>query len=230
MNKRIVELQKFAEIGRISPSLFHDILNPLTGLMLYFDSIEKRDDKKIQSQLDSVIESSKNIREFIKIIQEFIYGQKPEIINIDEIIQNVIKIMATKAHYNHVSIVLLRKNKVRTKCPPIFLYQILINLISNAIDAYNEVKDSRDRRINIILEKIKNDIVIKIIDNGIGIKEEESKKIFDPFYTTKETGTGIGLPTVKNIVEKEFKGNIQVESTYNKGTVFKILLPIKNPE
>lgn len=232
MNKRIIELEKYAEIGRLSPSLLHDVLNPLTGLMLYFDSIEDKADVDLQAKihLASAIESSKKMREFIKIIQNFIHGQKSETIDVEEIIQNVIKIMSTKARQNNITFLLIRKNKVRTNCPPLFFYQMIINLISNAIDSYDEIMDSRDRYINIILEKEKPNIVIKIVDNGIGLESNKINKIFSPCYTTKEKGTGTGLPTVKNIVEKEFNGKIKIVSKLDCGTTFKILIPLKNPE
>ena len=122
----------------------------------------------------------------------------------------------------------IRKNRVNIQCPPLFLYQIVINLISNAIDSYNEISDTRKRQINIYLEKDLEYINLQISDNGIGVRKTDADKIFNPFYTTKEKGTGIGLPTVKNILEEKLGGSIKLESDAGSRTVFKILIPLKN--
>ncbi len=223
MKDKIQKLEKFAEIGRFSPSILHDVLNPLTGLMLYLDSI-----KGESMHLTSAKESSKKMRDFINIIQEFIHGEKEQVSDLDEIIQNVIKIVSTKARHNNISIIFIRKNRVRINCPPLFLYHIVINLLSNAIDAYDKIKDDRDKHINITLEQDSANFCIKIIDNGSGITESEKLRIFNQFYTTKESGTGTGLPTVKNILEKELNGSIEIESQIGIGSTFKALIPLKN--
>jgi len=69
-----------------------------------------------------------------------------------------------------------------------------------------------------------NQVVIEVEDNGIGIKEDDASKIFDPKFTTKSSGMGLGLPMVKNIIEA-YNGTITFQSKYDEGTVFTVTLP-----
>ena len=106
--------------------------------------------------------------------------------------------------------------------------QIVYNLLSNSIKYI-----STQGKISVALEKKKDDILLNISDNGIGIKEEDLKYIFERFYRVDESrnkntgGTGLGLSIVKSIVDIH-NGNINVKSKYGEGTEFTITLPIKN--
>lgn len=111
------------------------------------------------------------------------------------------------------------------------LASILNNLIINAIDAIND-----SGVINVVEYKENNKYVIKVEDNGCGIEEEDLDIIFEPGYTTKynsltgNMSTGLGLSHVKQLVENNFKGEIYVHSVANKGTTFKIVIPVNKIE
>jgi signal transduction histidine kinase len=107
--------------------------------------------------------------------------------------------------------------------------QVFINLTLNALDAMPEggslkITTRRERD-----DSGKDSIVIEVADTGIGIPTKDLAKIFDPFYTTKEvgTGTGLGLSLSYNIV-KRFKGDIRVESEVGRGTIFTIIFPVEH--
>jgi polar amino acid transport system substrate-binding protein len=105
------------------------------------------------------------------------------------------------------------------------LEQVFINLIKNACQAL--VDNSKKIEISTTYEKEKKQILIKVMDEGIGIKEEHKKKITDPFITTRrdQGGTGLGLYISKQIV-KEHKGSIEFQSEEGKGTTVTVILPV----
>ena len=104
--------------------------------------------------------------------------------------------------------------------------EVIVNLSQNAIHAVNEKNNSEQDKIIEITSVIRDDkYVLSITDNGCGIPEDKLNKIFEPYYTTKATGTGLGLTTVYKIV-KEFSGDISVKSIAGEGTSFIISIPV----
>jgi signal transduction histidine kinase len=226
MKEKVKELERYAVIGKIFPSLFHDILNPLSGFILYLNS-QVISDSQMKEQMNLVSESSNKLMEFIKITQQFISNETNKITSVDRIVENVMKLMSVKSKHNNVKINFIRTSNILINSSPLFLYQILINLISNSIDAF-EGLDKRNKYINVVIENKNKYIQIKVIDNGKGIDENDKVKIFKQFYTTKEHGTGTGLTNIKNIIENELYGNIKVESKIGIGTEFIINIPDLN--
>jgi signal transduction histidine kinase len=103
--------------------------------------------------------------------------------------------------------------------------QIILNLVSNGIEAYSSAEQTGDERTVIIrLERKRSAALIQVTDHGIGINPTDRDKIFRPFYTTKQKGTGIGLFIVKQVVENDFKGTITLASD-RPGTTFRVSLP-----
>ena len=103
----------------------------------------------------------------------------------------------------------------------IYLSRIITNIVSNARQATDE---SRENIINVDVEQRQKRIIITIEDNGVGISEDLYQRIFEPNFTSKSSGMGLGLTMVRKMIE-DYKGEISVKSTVGKGTVFTILLP-----
>jgi signal transduction histidine kinase len=101
------------------------------------------------------------------------------------------------------------------------LGRVFLNLIANAIEAMRQ-----DGKLSIFTKREKKKFIIKIQDNGSGIPEKDLIKVFDPFFSTKKGGTGLGLSTCQNIVASH-GGLIEVESAWRKGSVFSVSLPIE---
>lgn len=121
-------------------------------------------------------------------------------------------------------------NLPEIQCYPGSLNQVFMNLLANAIDALEEsfaVSHLAIPQIKITTETINNEVVIKIIDNGIGMSEQVQKRLFDPLFTTKPTGkgTGLGLSIAQQIVEDKHKGRLTVVSVAGQGCEFTIVLP-----
>ncbi|MDO9548295.1 MAG: ATP-binding protein, partial [Candidatus Marinimicrobia bacterium] len=116
--------------------------------------------------------------------------------------------------------------KIESNLPPLYadkiqIKQVVVNLIQNAIQS----SDSDDLQINIDLKSDDDNVILEIIDNGPGISLEYLQKIFEPYFTTRRKGTGLGLPIVKRIVENH-RGNIMLSSVTGQGTTVTITLPI----
>jgi signal transduction histidine kinase len=226
------EIYRYAEIGKISCELFHDILNPVTGLTLFLENICNGSNNNLQIKnlnklLEPTFESSKKIIDFVRIIQRNINEPNhTEKIILNNTINDAIKLVFQKAKLFGVSIIFIQKQNIILNCSQLYFYQMIVNLIFNAIDSFEKVDDDRKRKIIITLEIPKtnpSDILLKIKDNGIGFNQKID--IFKALYTTKKKGIGIGLTTVKNIVESKFNGKINYESIIGKGTEFTIKIP-----
>ena len=113
------------------------------------------------------------------------------------------------------------KEEIIAKFDRTQLIRVVTNLVKNAIQAISEDQTPKII-VNVFTEK--DDVVITVADNGVGISEENKKKIFEPKFTTKNSGMGLGLGMVKNIVET-YNGSITFTSQEGKGTVFKVKFP-----
>jgi signal transduction histidine kinase len=105
------------------------------------------------------------------------------------------------------------------------LIRIITNLVKNAIQAIPEQQENKV--VAVTIKKESNNVIITVADNGMGIATEDFNRIFEPKFTTKSSGMGLGLSIIKNIIEN-YNGTITVESRKGKGTTFTVSLPIIN--
>ena len=113
------------------------------------------------------------------------------------------------------------KNEIITQLDKIQLTRIVTNLVTNAIHA---LQNTKDPYIKVSISEKGREVLIQVEDNGMGIEKADAPKIFEPKFTTKSSGMGLGLPMVKNIVET-YNGSITFVSTVNEKTVFSVSLP-----
>jgi signal transduction histidine kinase len=225
--EKMAQMYRFAEFGRLSSGLFHDLINPLNALSL---NIEKIKGEESKPHLDKAIMAAKKMEDFINAIRKQMSKQDNEIpICLNDEIKQVIEILAYKARKANVKIQFSTKSEIKTVGNIIKFNQIILNLIANAIDSCSEKKINDNKVIVKIFEE-DGKAVLVVKDNGIGIKTENLEKIFEPFYTTKNTmsGIGLGLSLVKRIIEKDFGGMIRVKSEFGEGAEFTVEFPIKN--
>jgi signal transduction histidine kinase len=146
--------------------------------------------------------------------------------NIADEIDQVVKMLEYKARGHDVTIIWQsepRRQELFYSGSVNHFWQIITNLISNAIDAYEGKHDAR--RVLLHVARDASGIRIHVTDFGVGIPKVKQEKIFEPFYSTKKAGTGIGLAIVKRMVEKDFGGTINITSKPGQGTTFTITLP-----
>lgn len=223
LKQKVQELEQLSEIGKMSATITHEIKNVVTSLkgfmeLLKFNTTEEG--KKYIKIIESEIERMESI------LSEILYLAKPsklikEKISLQELINEVIQVMQPQASLNNVAI----QFNVHENCNSMIvgnanrLKQMFINLIKNAIEVMHN-----GGTINVELKNMYNKIQIYIQDQGIGIPEEHLNKLFTPFFTTKEDGTGLGLSLVKKVVD-EHQGKIAVESTIDVGSTFILEFP-----
>jgi len=219
--EQLLKSEKLSAIGELSARIAHDMRNPLSTIK---NSLELM--KASQKNMDA---KTKMI--WVRIDRSLLRMSHQVDDVLDYVKVNPIKKKRTKLSFilhdsmKRVSVpknikVTLPKNDVEIPCDSERLGVVFVNLIMNAIQAMEFKKGE----INISVTNESRDIVlITVKDNGPGIPGTLIPKIFDPLFTTRQVGTGLGLPSCKNIIEKH-NGSIDVSSTMGKGTTFLIRL------
>jgi len=241
-NKKVEELQKSAEQlakseresawREMAKQVAHEIKNPLTPMKLSIQhlnrSVEVKDEMskhKMNRVTASLIEQ---IDALTKIANEFSnFAKMPKAVegkvNLVELLQNVYSVFAESENYQ-IEFINRIEDEAFVWADKTLLLRVFNNLIKNAIQS---IPTTEEGLIKIILYEEDNMFMIEIKDNGVGISEAQAKRIFVPYFTTKSTGTGLGLAMSKQIIEN-MKGNIIFTSTINVGTVFYVTLPKHN--
>lgn len=226
---------KLASIGRLAAGVAHEINNPLAiinekaGLMKdliqYGDLAQNKDrfTQLIGSIQDSVARCRTITHRLLSFSKKIDRGR--EDFNINEAIKEVVGFIEKEIQTKGINMIFdFQENLPKIITDKGQLQQVLLNIINNAIDA---VEQGGTIEIKTLLLDT-NHIEISIKDNGIGIPKDKLKHIFEPFYTTKKKGTGLGLYISYGIIKK-LGGDIHVESEVGKGTIFTIKIPV-NPE
>lgn len=229
--EKMIQLSRFAKLGKLSSGLFHDLVNPLTAMVLNMKELKKEchqedDFKQIENRLNSAIKASDRMRDFINSVRkQFVNRETKRIFSLNREVRDAISLLDFYAKKNMVEIIFLVNKDIQTFGDPIKFNQVLTNLISNSIDSFQPpVTNKIDCRIKIYLEQSGESISLSVIDNGKGISKNIHHKIFEPFFTTKKSqdNVGIGLYLVKSIVENDFNGKIILKSTEGKGSTFTV--------
>ncbi|AZU61820.1 ATP-binding protein [Neobacillus mesonae] len=221
--ERLRRTEKLSVVGELSASVAHEIRNPLTSLK-GFVQILQVEDVKHQYYYQIMLDELNRINH---IVGELLLLAKPQHVKfskawIQKLLHDVISLLGTEASLYNVQIESSFPNEdLFIECEPNQLKQLFINIIKNAIEA-----STKGGKVTITLKKEDgNRILIMIEDNGSGISEERLQKIGEPFYSSKEKGTGLGLTVSFKIVQSH-KGTIRFESQKNEGTTVFIELPI----
>lgn len=207
--------QNYALAGRLSASIIHDILTPITSLALISGNNLKQSEEAIQT-------STKEIKEFVEIMKDFLTESHGNTL-LNEEVRKCIKLMSKKALMENVQIQFIEFDQVNTEISSLHIYQIVINLLSNAIDA---CKNSMSKKIILLLKREESSIRLECRDFGEGIASERIESICEPLYTTKSDGHGLGLYSVKHVVENCLKGTLKIESEPGNGSLFICTIPL----
>jgi signal transduction histidine kinase len=232
--QRLAQSEREGAWREMAKQVAHEIKNPLTPMKLsvqYLQKSLKEDPNNWPKKFDKVsITLIEQIEALNNIANEFSNFAVLPKINLTKI--NIVNFLEITIHLyqNTPNVVMHFENKIKSKNILVEadreqMLRVFNNLIKNAIQA-TEKCDTGKIELECSLTNDKN-VLIKIIDNGIGIAEENFEKIFVPNFTTKSAGTGLGLAMVKNIIES-FGGKVYFESQINKGSTFFIELPLLN--
>lgn len=209
---------KLLHIGELTSRITHDMRNPLTVIINYSTMIQKNSRNKLDKKsLDQLALIENEARKMYHQIEDVLnYVKLPPLKLQDYSLHDILKKVIENVQTTDDVEIHLPKNNPQIICDIDKLEIVFVNLITNAIEAINGIGS-----INIYAKTTPNNIVIEIEDSGPGIMEEDLEKIFEPLFTTKQSGTGLGLSSCKNIIERH-RGEISVR---NDPTTFTIKLP-----
>ncbi len=203
----------------------HEVKNPLTPMKLKMQNFERKFDPNDPEIRNKVKDLSKAMIEQIDLIATVAsafsqFAQLPEkentVFNLNKEVDDIIRIFNDDKVFLHSN-----KEDIMINMDKIYLNRIITNLVTNALQAAD---DYRPVIVNVDLELINKRVVIIVQDNGKGIPDDMYERIFEPSFTSKSSGMGLGLTMVKKMIE-DYKGEIKVQSRLGVGTRFTISLP-----
>jgi PAS domain S-box-containing protein len=209
-----IQNSKLASLGELSAGVAHEINNPLTIIMGNLDLITKsiNDPAKIKTRLGRISSSCDRISKIVGNLKKFSRSNNDverELICVQDLITEAISLAEFKAKPFQTKLSLESNTDCTILCNEIEIEQVAINLINNAIDA---TKDLSERWVKLSIEEKDEFVELRFTDSGPGISKADQKKLFDPFFSTKEIGegTGLGLSISKGIIE-DHEGSIIID-------------------
>ena len=232
--------EKLASVGLLASGVAHELNNPLTGILTFSHLLrQKMPDKSTDAEdMDLVIRETKRCAAIIKRLLDFAREKQPEkkFTDLNQVIDDTVQIVERPAHLRDIEI---NVDLDRT-LPPIWIdadqiKQVVMNMLVNAQHAVEEkgsitVTTRRAQDPRAAATEDRPMVAISIVDTGCGIPEANLRRIFDPFFTSKDVGkgTGLGLSVSHGIIEAH-TGLIEVESKVGEGSTFRVYLPLTPP-
>ncbi|AZB42524.1 PAS domain S-box protein [Bacillus sp. FJAT-42376] len=228
LEERLRKSDTLNVVGELAAGIAHEIRNPMTALKGFIQLLEGsvKDDFGMYF---NVIKSELNRIE--SIITEFLVLAKPQAVHFEQnsivkIMKDTMELLNAQAIFSNVQLELSEEGDIPSiYCEPNQMKQVFINILKNAI----EVMPGGGTVKSVLKMQGPDQLSISIKDEGNGIPEDKLKRLGEPFYTTKDRGTGLGLMVSYKIIE-EHRGKVRVESKVGKGTTFFITLPAGNHE
>jgi two-component system, sporulation sensor kinase E len=229
LRQQVQQNNRLATIGQIAAGTAHEIRNPLTAIRGFLQVIghkmKENGQQKEHGYIDIML---REISRISSLVGEFLMLSKPrhlnvQSVNVTKVFNDILPIIKNEALLYNIDVVTKRQ---LTTIPMIeadgeLLKQVFLNISKNAIEA---MKDGGLLTIRLKTYEKRKHVVVEIMDTGPGIPPHVLEKIYEPFFTTKENGTGLGLPICRQIL-REIDGEIKIESG-PKGTKVKVYLPL----
>ncbi len=232
LTDKLVQADKLVLLGQLSAGVAHEIRNPLAAVNLNLQ-ILKRNIPENAPEFDYVNTALQGVERISRIVEVTLNFSRPTIpdvkeVNLNSLIPTTLELVASVLKRKEITVELqLQDDLPLVAADEKQLQQVFVNLITNSADA---IKTKGNIIIKTYLEAgLKHNegemVVVSIADNGIGITPEDLSKIFNPFFTRKPDGTGLGLPITQRILHQH-GGVIDVESKVGVGTTFYVKLPV----
>lgn len=216
---------KMAAIGQLASGISHELKNPLEIICNYCYALKKgilhtRED--ILHTVDVIEEEASDANKIVESLLSFARETPREVseTELKSCLQSILELQMPLIRRRKIEVELLCEDNIVVRCNPEGMKRIIVNLLTNAEDAIG----TDGGKIQITVTQQEQQVQIDFRDNGKGMSQETQEQIFNPFYTTKSKGTGLGLYLVYELVE-DCEGTIEVHSTQGEGTLFTICLP-----
>jgi signal transduction histidine kinase len=234
-HKRLVQQERIAALGRAAAQVAHEVKNPLAGLLLYSLHLKSKiENSRIEnssnseaSLVDKIVDTINHLTDRVEQILGF---ARPLSLtrssgNLNRIAKDVLELLQPQITAKNIDVHLsLSEQASSAMIDESSMRGALMNLVLNAIEAMSD-----GGRLSITSDRTEDTLRLEIVDTGRGISEEEAKKIFEPFYTTKEQGLGLGMPYAKKIIEQH-GGTITIISRLGEGTTVCVALPAERKD
>jgi signal transduction histidine kinase len=223
--------EKMASLGRVTTGIAHEIRNPLSGINIYLSSLKNLHHKdgsegKVEQILKQMHSASNKVESILRRVMDYAKpGElKLALIDINEPITDAIKLASVTMRKSGIKIETILKSDLPQACADKNLIEtVVLNLINNAAEAMRTIVTSKKI---VVVSFIQDDSIhIQVSDSGPGVPEEIRDKILDPYFTTKQEGTGIGLSLCHRII-MDHSGSIDVCQGKWGGAEFRIEIPI----
>ncbi|MBP2674491.1 MAG: hypothetical protein H6Q84_1331 [Deltaproteobacteria bacterium] len=228
--------EKLSIIGQMAAGIAHEIRNPLSGININvstlehvvrgLDGIAEEERKKIGEIVSQAKAASDKIATVIRRVMDFTKPAPPKLerVDVNQVAREALAFCSSTLRKNGIVLVeTLFPGLPRCNADPRLLEQVLLNLITNAVEAMEAVESGK--RLGVATEADGSALIVRVFDNGPGVPIHIRERIFDPFYTTRKTGHGIGLSFSRRVIENH-GGTLTVAESEWGGAEFRILLPV----
>ncbi len=224
--RRARQESKMIAVGQLSAGLAHEIRNPLGLIRSYVFVLDRHSDEKDKHAVRVIDESVQRINGLIENLLSFsrLSMEENKVFDLKKLIESIVVLEKKKLDNKKIEIVIEIPDNTIVKTNEEILKMCIMNLINNSIDAFPYAKPGNMIKIAGIIAK-DGSLELTVEDNGAGVDEDALENIFNPFFTTKKDGTGLGLYIINNELTR-INGKISIESEKNIGTKFIINIPL----
>lgn len=224
-HKQLVAQERIAALGRAAAQVAHEVKNPLSGLLLYTLHLKSTATNFSESEIQLLDKIVNTINHLNSRVEQILGFARPvnltrRDLDLNKIVTDILELIRPQLTANKVEVRLsLAQEGAWAMIDEASMRGALMNVMLNAVEAMPE-----GGVLSISIEQTDETLQLEISDTGSGIGEEQAKKIFEPFYTTKEQGLGLGMPYAKKIIDQH-AGAISLRSQIGEGTTIHIVIP-----
>lgn len=229
LQERINRSERLAALGQVVAEISHEIKNPLMMIGGFARQLVKETgDEKSLTKLNIIVNEVQRLESLLKEMRDFYLPRALELkdVDINALLKQVHDLIKEDCERRSIRLEFKTdREEVFVEGDRARLEQVLLNLAKNALEATEQ-----GGKISFISGLKQGVVEINIVDQGVGISDEDKEKIFSPFYTTKKQGTGLGLSICKRVIEDHPGSSLSFTSEKGKGSTFVITMPVSRPE